>query len=138
MKIRNEFYHMDVTWDAGRYKSLMEHSYEYFALTDEEISLDHSWDRATTPACVSNEISRQLRDVSHADNDEQLDEIIKGYRNKQTKVFRIKLSGNVSLPNDAGEYLAKRVLDGAVKSKGRVRIRYNWNDNARYFFGKIN
>jgi len=49
VKIRGNWYHMDVTWDdplpdvAGRV------TYEYYNLTDEQMRKDHSWDSSLYP-----------------------------------------------------------------------------------------
>ena len=48
------YYHIDLTWNnplmADGSQSLR---YDYFNVTDEEISLSHTWDRQAYPACTS-------------------------------------------------------------------------------------
>jgi len=136
VRVIDRFYHMDVTWDASAYKSRRKYSYDYFAISDEEISVDHDWDKATTPICLSNDFSCHMKNLLYAENDEQLNEIIKGHSQKGTKIFRLKLSNNVLLPNNAGEYLAQKILDEAVNAKENIKICYNWDDNTRYFFAR--
>jgi len=137
IKTRDRFYHMDITWDARKYNEFGEYSYDYFALTDAEIASDHNWDKKTTPACQSNDLSYYIKNGLYANNTEQLNEIIKAYGNKQAKVFRIKLSRNIPLPNNAGEYLTQKVVGAAIKSAGRFQVCHGWNENTRCFFAKI-
>ena len=43
VKVKNKYYHIDVTWDARKQNEFNEFSYDYFAVTDEEIASDHNW-----------------------------------------------------------------------------------------------
>ncbi len=47
VKIDNEYYHIDVTWDDPVSSSGIQYLiYDYFNLTDSEISADHAWDKS--------------------------------------------------------------------------------------------
>jgi len=137
VKVRDIFYHMDVTWDAKKYEEFGEYSYAYFALKDEEISNDHNWDKRTTPVCQYNDFSYYLRNGLYVNDAEQLNQVIKAYGNRQTNVFRMKLSHNVPLPDNAGEYLAQRIINEGARFTGRIQFTYGWNENTRCFFAKI-
>lgn len=54
VKLNNSWYHLDATWDApiiaGTDRQLISH--DYFMVSDEQISRDHSWDRSSFPAAV--------------------------------------------------------------------------------------
>jgi len=137
VKVRGRFYHMDITWDTRRYNEFGEYSHVYFAMKDEEIAYDHSWDKNITPACSSNDLSYYIKNRLFANDADQLNEIIKAYDKEQANVFRIKLSRNISLPNNAGEYLAQRVVNEAANFEGRKQFSYGWSENTRCFFAKI-
>ena len=128
---------MDNTWDARRYDEFSEFSYAYFALTDEEIASDHSWNKTTTPACSSLDFSYHIRNGLYANNTEQLYQIIKSFGKENANVFRIKLSRNIKLPNNAGEYLIQTALSEVAKPGQRIQASYGWNENTRCFFAKI-
>jgi len=136
MPLRGKF-HMDVAWDAVTCGEFGEHSYAYFALNDEEIANDHAWDKTTTPACSHNDLSYFLRNGLYVNDASQLKEAVKALAKKQAKVFRLKLSRNVPLPNDAGKHLARLVLDEAARFAPRVQLSSEWNESARCFFAKI-
>ena len=137
VKVRDKFYHMDITWDARKYDEFGEYSYAYFAMKDEEILNDHNWDKTTTPACSYNNLSYYVRNGLYANNMTQLDGIIRAYKSKQTDVFRIKLSRNILLPNNAGGYLAQRVVNEGTKLTGHIQFSYGWNESTGCFFAKI-
>ena len=137
VKVQDRFYHLDVTWDARKYDEFGEYSYDYFTLKDEEISNDHNWDKKSVPVCSYNNFSYYVRNGLYVDNSEKLNQVIKAYANKQTNVFRMKLSRNISLPSNAGEYLAQRVINEGTKFTGRIKFSYGWNENTRCFFAKI-
>ena len=137
VKVRNKYYHMDVTWDAKKYREFDEFSYSYFALTDEGIANDHNWNRATTPACLFTNFSYYVKNGLYANNAEQLNEVIKAHIRKNSNVFRIKLSRSIELPNNAGEHLVQMVLNEVVNPGERKQASYGWNENTRCFFAKI-
>ena len=49
IKIGEEYYHVDVTWDDPVKADLL--SYNYFNLSDDMISVNHSWDKNSYPQC---------------------------------------------------------------------------------------
>jgi len=59
VRLGDGYYHVDLTWDDpitdGGEDMLR---YDYFNLTDEMLSADHSWDASVYPACVSDEFMR--------------------------------------------------------------------------------
>jgi len=59
------------------------------------------------------------------------------YVKKQDSVFRVKLSRNIPIPNNEGNYLSKMVVDEAMKFAKRVKITYSWNEHTRCFIAKI-
>ena len=79
VKIRNKYYHIDITWDARKYSEFDEFSYAYFAVTDEEIAADHNWNRSTTPVCSNLDFSYYLKNGLHANNARQLNDIVKAF-----------------------------------------------------------
>jgi len=136
VKARGRFYHMDVTYDARYYDELGMHSYEYFALKDEEISSDHGWDKSRAPACSHNDISYYSLNGTYIESTDRLCEIVKKHGGKLDMVFRIKLSPSVSFPGDTGKYLADMITSEWVKTSGNVKINYGWNEKTRCFFAK--
>lgn len=51
VRINGYYHHVDVTWDNQYSDSASIPNYGYLNLSDEEISADHSWNRAHYPAC---------------------------------------------------------------------------------------
>ena len=137
IKVQSKFYHMDITWDTRRYNEFGEYSHVYFAMKDEEIAYDHTWDKNTAPSCSYNDLSYYIRNSLYANTTDQLNEIIKAYAKKQTNVFQVKLSRNISLPKNAGEYLTQRIVNESAIFEGHIKFIYGWNENTRCFYAKI-
>ena len=58
VKIGGQYYHLDLTWDDP----IMEDGsdklgYSYFNITDEQIQLNHKWDKNNYPNCINTEYS---------------------------------------------------------------------------------
>ena len=58
VKIGGQYYHLDLTWDDP----IMEDGsdelrYSYFNITDEQIQLNHKWDKNKYPNCINTEYS---------------------------------------------------------------------------------
>ena len=54
IKLFNDWYHLDVTWDDSLGDPPDYVSYDYFNLSDEEISQNHFWDRNKYPNALKN------------------------------------------------------------------------------------
>jgi len=89
VKIENNFYHLDVTWDAPINKKPGEIFHSYFNVTDAEISVDHTWD-VKTPECHSTKHNYYVYHDLAVSDDSKLREKIKHViqNKKQTLSFK--------------------------------------------------
>ena len=53
VNIDGEYYHIDATWNDTSSNKDNVTKYEYFALSDEEMSKTHTWDKSKYPSCNS-------------------------------------------------------------------------------------
>lgn len=53
VKLENDWYHIDVTWDDPLPDRKGEVRYQYFLVSDRQLAQDHSWDYASFPAAKS-------------------------------------------------------------------------------------
>ena len=53
VKLENDWYHIDVTWDDPLPDRKGEVRYQYFLVSDRQLAKDHSWDYASFPAAKS-------------------------------------------------------------------------------------
>lgn len=53
VKINNEYFQLDVTWDENIYEQLGMFSYKYFNVSDSVISADHEWTEGIYTKCSS-------------------------------------------------------------------------------------
>lgn len=137
IRVCGRYYHFDVTWDSNQYHEFKEFSYDYFALDDEEMSNNHDWDINSTPACSYNSLSYFLKSGLYANNMGQLNDIIRASIKKHRNILRVKLSYNIMLPDNTGEYLAEMVINEGIKSGNDVEINYAWNEYTRCLFVKF-
>ena len=137
VEMQDKHYHIDVTWDARGFDNFEEFSYAYFALSDQEAARDHLWDRNSTPACLDNDLSYYVKNNLFAENEEQLNRIIKSAGLKYEEVFRIKLSPKIDMGTNVGDGLAQMYMNEIAKPGVQVKTSYGWNDKTRCFFAKI-
>lgn len=76
--------HTDVTWDAAG------SCYDYFNLTDAEISADHEFDRAIYPQCLPNKINYFYLNKAIVHSAEELRAFVAA--NRQKEKFAVKLT----------------------------------------------
>jgi len=143
IKVKNKFYHMDVTWDTNNYEQTRAYAYSYFALSDDEIYNDHDWDVNTTPLCSYNDFSYYVKNKLLASNKEQLENIFRTAVKTPKVPVRTKLSTNIYLPEPseaAHQYLMEMLMEQARKvAIGAYGINNCiWNDSTRCFFALIN
>ena len=137
IKVQGKCYHMDVTWDARKYEEFQSLSYVYFAINDDDINVDHDWNKNTTPACSSDDFSYYKKNELFASNEEEMNEVLRAAKNSNDVSIRIKISRNVKLGEDAGEKLAQMYVDEVAKPGIGIQICYGWNEKTRCFFAKI-
>ena len=53
VNIDGEYYHLDATWDDPILNKDNITKYEYLAISDEEMSKTHTWDKSKYPPCNS-------------------------------------------------------------------------------------
>ncbi len=83
--------HIDVTWDTIYGLG----SYDYFNLTDDEISVDHEFDRNAYPTCNNNSLGYFTINKLIAHNENELKNIIDANKNKE--FFSVKLEFKCSI-----------------------------------------
>jgi hypothetical protein len=134
VKVRNQYYHFDITWDTRKYNEFSELSYVYFALPDEEIIRDHKWNKTSAPVCKDNSYSYYSRNGLYVNDKEQLNEILTEFCKSRDNILQIKISRNIKLPDNAGKYLIQIILNEIAKPGKRAKASYSWNGNTRTFF----
>ena len=137
IQCRNNYYHMDATWDTNQCAERGAFSYDYFALTNKEIANDHTWNVGTTPVCSSNDLSYYLRNGLYAGNAYQMMDIFRVAVKNRKVPLRIKLSSALALPQNAGKYLAQSLLKEATRAGGSAQVNYGWNEHTRCFFARF-
>ena len=138
IKIADNFYHIDATWDLNHKAQINEYSYEYFCVNDDSISRDHDWDISTTPACTREDMSFYLRNNCFANNLTQLEDIFARFAKSRLNIVRAKIADGIAIPEPEDQYLGKCLIK-VVASVGRTAaITYAWNSNSRCFFAKLN
>lgn len=133
VKIDGDYYHLDVTWDDPITTSSDDKIYyEYFNITDNDISMDHQWTRTNYPSCTESKyqyfaynnlvvkdqnefISRVIEEVQRGNK-----EVALQVRNEYTVDFNIESAVNA---------IVNRLYLGCSYS-------YNKNQRIAYLFFK--
>jgi len=137
IKIADNYYHIDATWDVNHKEQTGEYSYEYFCVNDDSINRDHDWDIKTTPACSREDLSFYMRNRCFANNLSQLEEIFARYAKSKQTVVRVKIADGIAIPEPEDQYLGQTLINVA-SSVGRYSgISFIWNKNARCFYAKF-
>lgn len=137
IKIDDNFYHIDATFDVNHKEQTGEYSYEYFCVNDDSINRDHDWDINTTPVCSREDISFYIRNRCYANNISQLEEIFAKYAKSKQKVVRAKIADGITIPEPEDQYLGQKLVDIAVSMRRFASIKFTWNKNSRCFFAKF-
>ena len=137
LRVGDSFYHMDATWDINHREQSGEFSYEYFAVTDDIVSRDHSWDIRSTPPCSREDLSYYRRSGCLAHSLSQLEDIFAKFAKSNQRVVRARLAEGVALPQPETKFLGQKLIKVASSVGRYAGIRYTWNENTRCFFAKF-
>lgn len=137
VKVGNAFYHLDLTWDINHKEVAEDYSYEYFCVTDADISANHEWDRTSTPRCSHSDLSFYVRNRCIANTLPQLEEIFARYAKSKQNVVRVKIAAGVTLAEPAGKVLGEKLLSIAASFGRYPRLALTWNADTRCFYAKL-
>ena len=124
-------YHIDSTWDSNVYRDLGVHSYDYFGLDDDEISIEHDWDYTKTPICNSTKLSYFLYNALYANFESQITDILVRQWKRNEKCLRVKISPKIFLSNDEKRQIHKIMDEAAGRSGFYGKYRYSWEEQMR-------
>lgn len=137
IRVGNDCYHVDVTWDLSKSKALGVWGYDYFCLDDISVAMDHQWPAGIAPKCAGTAMNWFYHNRCYANNLTQAREIFTRFARSKTTVIRLRLADGVALPGDEGRAVAE-LLTGAYSAVGRgCAFRYSWNDATRTFTAKL-
>lgn len=137
IKIADDYYHIDATWDVNHKEQTGEYSYEYFCVNDDSINRDHDWDIKTTPVCSREDISFYIRNRCFANNLSQLEEIFARYAKSKQNVVRAKIAEGIAIPEPEDQYLGQKLVNVASSVGRYAAIKFIWNKNSRCFYAKF-
>jgi hypothetical protein len=91
VKIDNEYYHLDTTWDDPVGKEQL--TYHYFNLSDEMIAVNHTWDKSRYPLCSATKYNYyRMNDLWVKDMGECEQRIQNAVANREESI-QLKVSG---------------------------------------------
>ena len=88
--------HTDVTWDAAG------GCYDYFNLSDDEISADHEFDRAAYPQCLPNRINYFCLNKAIVHTEEELRRFVAANRDKERFSLKLEFDCDQKMLQQAG------------------------------------
>lgn len=90
VKIQDNSYHVDPTWDNMFHDGLRHISYDYFNVTTEEILLDHQ-PIGELPLCTANSLNYFVCTHSIVDSMQSLKSLITQRKNRETIMFKYRI-----------------------------------------------
>ena len=137
VKVKDRYYHMDVTWDAKKYHEFGGFSYSYFAVSDSEIATDHDWGKSNSPSCAYNDLSYFIKNGLIANNIGQCGDIVRTSIRKRDDFIRLRLSNDIILPENTEDNLLQQVMMEARNNGISKRFEYYWNEQTRCYYLKF-
>jgi stress response protein SCP2 len=139
VKIKNKFYHLDVTWDAPIGKKADEVFHYYFNLTDKEIAIDHSWN-SKTPACHANEHNYFAHQGLNVSDDSTLKERLRNTIQHKKTLLSFRYTGSNALAMSSEKLNAvitdvwqNRGFLSRPFSSGSISWSVSYNDRQKVF-----
>ena len=123
VKLNNISYHVDATWDSciGDVQN-----FDYFNLSDEDISVDHSWDRTLMPSCDTT-----LFPVPIVKDKKDFKQFVLAKMSQGTMSFSVKFNENfdniseITIPQMVASFLQMKTLFSLQTQAYTIKARYN-------------
>lgn len=137
IKIGENYYHIDATWDINQREQSGEYRYDYFCVSDSSICKDRDWDISSTPTCSSEDYSFYVKNQCLASNTSQLRDIFKRYSKSKQRTVRVKITEDLFIPKPEDRFLCDMLVDIAASVGRHKALKYSWNKNMRCFCAKF-
>jgi len=100
VNINQHFYHVDATWDAPINKNPEQLFHHYFNVTDQEIAIDHQWQR-DVPSCYATEYNYFVyQGLNVADESTLIQWLQHAIGNRNPSLIFKYSGGNSTMDND--------------------------------------
>lgn len=141
VKIGNESYHVDVTWDNMYHEDIQYISYDYFNLTTKEIMLDHQvLSGVSLPECTDSSLNYFYSTNSFVSTYRELFEFIEKRFSENKIIFRaVTDKGEFTSPEELREKTLSALLHTSHMNKNTRRFSVIFNDKhntVNIVFGK--
>lgn len=115
VKIKGQFYHLDVTWDAPVNKAPGEVFHDYFNVTGQAIAIDHTWD-FDVPVCKATSHNYHIyQNLAIADKGALKEMLRQVFRNKTATLSFKYVGGN---PADMDGDRLNALIEDTWRGKG--------------------
>lgn len=136
VEYNGELFQMDITWDANLYRNFSVPCYSYFALTDDEMSIDHEWDLNAFPVCKSDKLEYYKSNGLIAQSLSDVTTIMARQFAADGDSIRLKMAPGVAIPGDANQFFQKAFTDAMVRAhKTQATFGFYWDDVTQIFTG---
>lgn len=141
VKIGNESYHVDVTWDNMYHEDIQYISYDYFNLTTSEIMLDHQVLKGVSlPECRDSRLNYFYSTNSFVATYQELFEFIEKHFNENKIIFRaLKNRGEFTRPEELREKTISAMMHTSYMNRNKRPFSVIFNDKhntVNIVFGK--
>ena len=91
IKIGNDWFHVDAYWDLIGANHMGDFCYDYLNLTDQEIGVNHLWNRSLYPNCSNGTKNYFAITKSDIRNASEFQEFVKRCQQKNKKQFEVRM-----------------------------------------------
>jgi hypothetical protein len=138
VKIKQQFYHLDVTWDAPINKRPNELFHYYFNVTDKDILIDHTW-IFDTPKCTADEYNYfTVQGLNINDEAVLIEKLKQAIRDKKsTFIFRYIAHYSSAINSDKLNAMISNIWENGSLSRlfisGSLSWTVSYNDRQKVF-----
>lgn len=137
VKLGDEYYHIDVTWDLQEVNRFSRRSHMYMNLDDESMLNNHSWDIEAYPTCDSIKENFYVKQKRYFRTMRSFVLYCQRFLKANLTYMDVRLEDTLEIPDDGGRYLADILQKQAALVGKRFQIIFLFNANSYVFQAEL-
>lgn len=126
VKVGGRYHHVDVTWDKQQLSGREITNYAYMNLDDNEIEVDHEWNRRHYPACPEAPCNYYVYTGTLMETEQQLERFLKEKFNRQEDRIMFKVKRGSALSGVIQKRLQTICMNAANQCSHVAPMSFEW------------
>lgn len=137
VKLGDDYYHIDVTWDLQEVNRFSSRSHMYMNLDDESMLNNHSWDIEAYPTCDAIKENFYVKQKRYFRTMRSFELYCQRFLKANLTYMDVRFEDTLEIPADGGRYIGGILQKQAALVRKRFQMTFLFNANSYVFQAEL-